>query len=102
MKDGKKDRKIYETPLAIDLSQSSVNGQQLETRGICFTGTGPGYCSTGNSPVDRCSAGFGALASQNCQGGGFAAFGCSSGAGVYSQSCATGERPYHCTAGSRA
>ena len=102
MKKQKKSKNVYEAPLAIDLSQTAVNGQQLDTRGTCYTGTGPGYCNTGNSPVDQCSVGNGALASQNCRQGHYAAFSCRGGHGVYTQSCAAGDRPYHCTVGSRA
>lgn len=96
------EKKRYSPPLAVALTGAPVNGQQLDTRGTCYTGTGPGYCNAGIGPVDQCSAGNGALAAQTCRGGSYAAFGCRNGFGVYAQSCSVGERPFHCTSGSRA
>ncbi len=98
----KRNKKVYEPPQAVNLSGMAANGQQVDAKGICWVGTGPGYCNTGNSPVNQCSFGNGASAPQNCQQGSFAAFTCSTGTGVYAQSCLQGTRPYHCTVGSRA
>jgi len=94
--------RIYEPPMAFNLSGESAIGQQYETKGTCYAGTGPGYCYQGNSPVDQCSVGNGASASQTCRSGSYAAISCRGGSSAFAQNCYIGTRPYHCQVGSRA
>lgn len=80
--------KVYEPPLAVDLTGFSVSGQNKDPKpaGICMSGGQLTfvYCTTGTSPAGGNCAPTGALPELGyCRAGNNAVEGCSSG-GIHS------------------